>query len=398
MISRSLETVLKATRRGFPAAFVTGPRQSGKTTLARQCFPDFVYLNLEDIESRQEAVEDPVGLLRRVQGAPGVIIDEAQRAPDLFSYLQRPLDEGRLGFVVLTGSQNFLMSERIGQTLAGRVAIIEVLPLSVAERWSRPAADSDDFGSQPNDTPTPESLDQVLFCGGFPRVALGKDAIDPTMWLDSYLQTYVERDVRQIANVGDLAAFTRFLALCAGRSAQLLDATSLGSDAGVSHTTVQRWLSILEASYVITRLPPHHENFSKRVIKSPKLHFLDTGLLCRLLGLRKHQDIRLHPLKGAIFESFVVSELRKRFVHSGKRAPLFFFRDARGNEVDVLVDLGLRRLPVEVKLGETVVSEFTKGLDHYGRLSGVPGGWLVNGGLRTYGRGDHQIRSWSTLT
>jgi predicted AAA+ superfamily ATPase len=391
-----LERVLTAARRTFPAAFVTGPRQSGKTTLARQCFPDFVYLNLEDIQSRQEATEDPVGLLRRVQGAPGVIIDEAQRAPDLFSYLQQPLDEGRLGFVVLTGSQNFLMSERIGQTLAGRVAIIEVLPLSVAERWSRPAVECDDFSLPGNHGPTPESLDKVLFFGGFPRVALGDD--DPAMWLDSYLQTYVERDVRQIANVGDLAAFMRFLALCAGRTAQLLDASSLGSDAGVSHTTVQRWLSILEASYVISRLQPHHENFSKRVIKSPKLHFLDTGLLCRLLGLRKAEDIRLHPLKGAIFESFVVSELRKRFVHKGQRAPLFFFRDARGNEVDLLIDLGLRRLPVEIKLGETVVSDFVKGLEHYGRLSGVQGGCLVNGGQTSYVRGAHQIRSWSALT
>lgn len=389
--------MLRATRRAFPAAFVTGPRQSGKTTLARQCFPDFVYLNLEDMQSRQEALDDPVGLLRRVQGAPGVIIDEAQRAPDLFSYLQRPLDEGRLGFVVLTGSQNFLMSERIGQTLAGRVAIIEVLPLSVAERWSRQSSPSDDFVLHADDAPTPESLDQVLFSGGFPRVALGQD-MDRAMWLDSYLQTYVERDVRQIANVGDLAAFTRFLALCAGRSAQLLDVSGLGSDAGVSHTTAQRWLSILEASYVIARLQPHHENFSKRVIKSPKLHFLDTGLLCRLLGLRKPEDVRLHPLKGAIFESFVVSELRKRFVHNGQRAPLFFFRDARGNEVDVLIDMGLRQLPVEIKLGETVVSDFLKGIEHYTRLSGVPGGWLVNGGQRSYERGAHQIRSWSQLT
>lgn len=395
MLERSAAKVLLRVSTQFPGVFLTGPRQSGKTTLAQQAFPDFKYVSLEDPERRQEALEDPSGFLRRLQGQPGVILDEVQRAPELFSYLQQPLDEGRLGFVVLTGSQNFLLSEKIGQSLAGRVAILELLPLSMAERLGRPAVLPDDTERIPPHHQAPP-LDEILFAGAFPRVAI--DGTDPVMWLDAYLRTYVERDVRQLANVGDLDAFSRFLALCAGRSGQLLDLVSLGSDAGVSHATARRWISILEASYVVALLRPHHENFSKRVIKAPKLHFLDTGLLCRLLGLRKAEDIRVHPLKGAIFESFVVSELRKRFLHHGERAPLFFYRDSRGNEVDVLLDLGVRRIPVEVKLGETVVSEFMKGLDHYCKISGTAGGWLVNGGDRSYGRGPHQVRAWSTLT
>jgi hypothetical protein len=331
--------------------------------------------------------------LRRLAGGPGVILDEVQRTPELFSFLQQPLDEGRLGFVVLTGSQNFLLSEKISQSLAGRVAVVELLPLSMAERLGRPACAPDDL-DLPSNVPEPHlTLDQVLFEGSFPRVAA--DGVEPVLWLDSYLRTYVERDVRQMANVGDLDSYSRFLALCAGRSGQLVDLSSLGSDAGVSHTTARRWLSILEASYVLALLRPHHENFSKRVIKSPKLHFLDTGLLCRLLGLRRAEDIRVHPLKGAIFESFVIGELRKRFLHQGERAPLFFFRDSHGNEVDVIVDLGVRRLPIEIKLGETVASDFLKGLDRYGTL---PGGWLVNGGTRTYPRGPHQVRAWWTVT
>ncbi len=366
-----------------------------KITITQYEHQKFIPHRSEDPEQRQDALEDPSGFLRRLQGQAGVILDEVQRVPELFSYLQRPLDERRLGFVVLTGSQNFLLSEKIGQSLAGRVAILELLPLSMAERLGRVALTPDDMDQIPPHQSAPP-LDEVLFAGGFPRVAI--DGTDPVMWLDAYLRTYVERDVRQLANVGDLDAFSRFLALCAGRSGQLLDLVSLGSDAGVSHTTARRWISILEASYVLALLRPHHENFSKRVIKAPKLHFLDTGLLCRLLGLRKAEDIRVHPLKGAIFESFVVSELRKRFLHNGERAPLYFYRDSRGNEVDVVLDLGVRRIPIEIKLGETVVSEFFQGLEHYSKLSSQPGGWLVNGGDRSYPRGPHQVRAWSTLT
>lgn len=397
MLTRTAGRVIKKAASQLPGLFLMGPRQSGKTTLARRLFPDFTYVSLEDLQQREEALEDPVGLLRRLEGGAGVVLDEVQRAPDLFSCLQQSLDERRLGFVILTGSQNFLLSEKISQSLSGRVAIVELLPLSMAERMGRTAVSPDDLALPSAELAAPlQSLDEVLFGGSFPRVVVG--GVDPVVWLDAYLQTYVERDVRQLANVGDLAAFTRFLALCAGRSGQLLDLTSLGSDAGVSHATARRWLSILEASYVVALLRPHHENFSKRVIKAPKLHFLDTGLLCRLLGLRKPDDIRVHPLKGAIFESFVVSELRKRFLHNGERAPLYFYRDSRGNDVDALLDLGLRRLPVEAKLGETVVSEFFGGLSSYEKLSGQPGGWLVNGGTRTYTRGQHQVRAWWTLT
>ncbi len=379
----------------MPALFLTGPRQSGKTTLARQLFPDFLYLSLEARQTQEEATLDPVGFVRRLAGHRGVILDEVQRVPDLFSHLQQPLDDRTLGFVVLTGSQNFLLSQQVSQSLAGRAAVVELLPLSVAEREQRTPILADDFETAPTRI-RGETLDEILFTGGYPRVAA--EGVDAVSWLDAYVQTYVERDVRQLANVGDLAAFSRFLALCAGRCGQLLDFVSLGADAGISQTTARRWMSILEASYIVALLRPHHQNFSKRVIKAPKLHFLDTGLLCRLLGLRKVEDIRVHPLKGAIFECFVVSELRKRFLHQGQRAPLFFFRDSNGREVDLLVDLGVRRIPIEAKLGETVVREFFKGLEAYCALSGDRGGWLVNGGGDIYARGDHQVRAWWSLT
>ncbi len=405
VIDRTLKAHLAATVRSYPAVFLTGPRQSGKTTLARTTFPDFAYLSLEDLQNREEATDDPRRFLNRISRGPGAILDEVQNVPQLFSYLQSYLDERRGGPLVLTGSQHFLLSERIGQSLAGRVAILELLPLSVAEIAARKAITPDEFGvdrevnrEAGGEDPLPQvsSLDEILYRGCYPSLYDRK--LSPSTWLDGYVRTYVERDVRTLANVGDLDTFTRFLALAAGRSGQLLNLSSLAADAGVSQPTAKKWISVLRASYVIDLLQPHFENFSKRMIKTPKLHFLDTGLLCHLLRLRKPEDLETYPLRGAIFESFVVSELRKLFLHHGQRPPLYFWRDSNGREVDLLIDYGTRRVPIEIKTAETVTASALRGLDAYRALSGDPLGILVYGGGGSYRRSDTLVRGWQHVT
>lgn len=247
--------------------FLTGPRQSGKTTLARATFPSFAYHNLEDLQTRQFALDDPRGFLGELQGTRGVILDEVQRAPDLFSFLQQPVDEGRIGPVILIGSQQFLLSHQISQTLAGRAAVLELLPFSVAELCERPALQPDAL-VLPHDASVQApsiSLDDLLVSGCFPPIH--DRHLPPDVWLDGYLRTYVERDVRLLANIGNLDTFLRFLALCAGRSGQLLNLSALGGEAGVSHTTARAWISVLRASYVLDLLPPHHESFNTRQTK-----------------------------------------------------------------------------------------------------------------------------------
>src|SRR5262245_285875 len=266
MYPRTLEPRLRTLAATFPAVALTGPRQSGKTTLARATFPGFHYVSLEDLQNRQEAIEDPRGFLRRLEGKPGAILDEVQRTPDLFSYLQGFLDEKRAGPLVLTGSQHFLLSERISQSLAGRVAILELLLLSVAELARRPALTPEqvaDPAALRRDPPL-LPLEELLFRGLFPRIH--DQPLDATAWLDGYVRPYVERDVRPLTNIGNLEAFSRFLALCAGRSGQLLNSSALAVETGISHPTARHWISVLQASYVILLLKPHHENFNKSLV------------------------------------------------------------------------------------------------------------------------------------
>ena len=402
LIERTLTTRLLASAGSYPVVFLTGPRQSGKTTLARATFPEFAYVSLEDLQNREEAQEDPRGFLARLRGRPGAILDEVQRVPDLFSYLQGAADEGTHGPFVLTGSQQFLLNQHIGQTLAGRVAVLELLPFSVAELTRRQALDPTawEAGLRGRDAagvlvPPASSLDEALFAGFYPRIH--DRGLDPAQWLDGYVRTYVERDARQVGSIGDLAAFTRFVALCAGRSGQLLNLSALGADAGVSHTTARSWISVLEASYLVTLLRPHHANFNKRIVRTPKLVFLDTGLLCRLLGLRRASDLAVHPLRGAVFESFVVAELVKVFLHHGEPAPLFFWRASHGREIDALLDFAVSKVAVEAKSGLTVAADAFRGLDAYCSLSGAAG-VLVYGGDESYERRGHQVRAWWMLT
>jgi hypothetical protein len=396
MKSRELGHALGRIAGPFPVVFLTGPRQSGKTTLARATFPRFHYASLEDPPSRDEALEDPRGFLARFEGADGIVIDEAQRAPDLFSYLQGFVDDRRAGPVILTGSQHFLLSARIGQSLAGRAAVLTLLPFSYAELVGRPQLAPADLLArrQPRGRTAPaRDLDEILFSGMYPRIH--DRGLDPAPWLDSYVQTYIERDVRTLTNVGDLGAFSRFLKLCAGRAGQLVNLSAIGADAGVDQSTVKRWLSLLSASYVVDLLPPYHRNFRKRVVKAPKLYFNDTGLLCNLLGIRGAEHLRHHPLRGAIFENFVVAEIRKVFFNAAERPPLAFFRDSRGAEVDIVLEGAGALLPIEAKSGRTVAGDFLEGLDRFAALSGCGGGALVYGGDETYERRGHLVCSWA---
>jgi hypothetical protein len=392
LFRRTLEPLLKRRAREYPVVFLTGPRQSGKTTLSRAAFPRFAYVSLEDLDEREFARSDPRGFLARFEKRRGVILDEIQRVPELFSYLQGVADRPGSPRFVLTGSQQFQLSRRIGQTLAGRAAVLSLYPLSISELGGWKPIDPTRLDRvAPAQASLPE-LRRVLFSGLYPRIHAQR--LSPRDWLGGYVQTYVERDVRDVLNIGDLAAFDRFLVLLAGRTAQLLNLSSLASDCGISQPTARRWVSVLEASGVLVLLPPHHANFRKRLVKAPKAFFLDAGLASFLLGLRTERDLEGHPLQGALFETLVVSEVYKAFAHRGERPPLFFWRDLTGHEVDLVIELGRRTIPVEIKLSRTVRSDAFRGLDHYAGLAGVRGGVLVNGGDDIHRYGPHVVRSW----
>lgn len=346
MIERVLQERLQSAARQMPAVAVLGPRQSGKTTLCRAVFPEHAYVSLEAHDVREYASRDPRGFLATY--GQGVILDEVQRTPELFSYLQGEIDwDPAPGRFILTGSQHFGLTEAITQSLAGRVALLRLLPLSLEEVRLFPSS--------------PADLSSTLWTGGYPRIP--DRGLDPATWLADYVETYVQRDVRQVLNVTDLIAFTTFMKLCAGRTAQEQNMSSLGGDAGVSYNTARAWLSVLEASFIIFRLPPWHRNLRKRAVKAPKLHLVDSGLACHLLGIREPEQLRLHPLRGAIFESWVASEILKARLHRGRPGDLHHLREARGLEIDLLVEDGLRARAVEAKSGATIATDFFSNLE-----------------------------------
>ncbi|MFA6244681.1 MAG: ATP-binding protein [Candidatus Hydrogenedentales bacterium] len=394
MIPRHLANTLIRAAKQYPIVTVTGPRQSGKTTLARAAFNKHEYVSLENPDERTFAAEDPRGFLARFRGP--VIFDEAQRVPSLFSYLQEVVDnEDRAGRFVLTGSQNFLLLNAINQSLAGRTSVLHLLPLTYGEVIGRKPLSADAIGRDARKS-TEIHVDpfQVMHRGFYPRIHDKK--LDAQDWLRNYTQTYLERDVREIVNVGDIEAFGRFLRLCAGRCGQLLNVSGLGADCGISSVTARRWLSILETSFIVFLLRPHHRNFSKRLVKSPKLYFFDTGLLCYLLRIRSPEDLRTHAQRGSVFESFVISETAKHRYNRGVEPYLYFWRDSTGNEVDLILDWKDRLLPVEIKSGETVADDFFKGLEYWCGLekeqSGQPA--LVYGGDVSYKRHGMNVYSW----
>ena len=341
MIDREIEPRLKTLARKFPAIVLTGPRQSGKSTVCRRVFANLPYATLESPDVRAFASEDPRGFLKQFPN--GAILDEIQNSPQLPSYLQEIIDrEPTPGRWILTGSHNLSVMESASQSLAGRSAVVHLLPLSRDEviRFSH----------------HPKTLNEVLLTGGYPRI-LDRN-LKPADWLASYVATYLERDVRSISNVGDLVAFQRFVQLSAGRVAQLLNFSSLAADCGVAQPTAKAWSSVLEASFIAFRLPSYHGNISKRLIKMPKLHFYDTGLACWLLGIRDTAQLDLHPLRGAIFECWVVSEIIKQRFNLGEANGVYFFRDKAGLESDVLVQARKSLKIVEVKAGQTISSDW----------------------------------------
>lgn len=340
MITRDLTDRLRAAAKSFPAVTVTGPRQSGKSTLCQAVFLKHDYANLEAPDVRAFAMEDPRGFLAQYEN--GAILDEVQRCPELPSYLQGLIDKDPApGKWILTGSQNLVLLESVSQSLAGRTSVLHLLPLARSEVRR--------FKGYPKD------LDEALLAGGYPRIFDQK--LSPADWLGSYVGTYLERDVRTIKNVGDLVAFQRFTELCAGRTAQLLNLSALAADAGISQPTAKAWLSVLETSFIVFRLPSLHANIRKRLVKMPKLHFYDTGLACWLLGIRNADQLARHPLRGSIFETWVVSEVLKHRTNQGERGGVFFYRDQHGTEADLVVDGGTQRLLVEAKGGQTATKE-----------------------------------------
>jgi predicted AAA+ superfamily ATPase len=398
MLKRTLTKKLKEAAKRYPVVTLTGPRQSGKTTLVKMAFPDYDYRSLEEPDHRAFALEDPRGFL--AQFSEKVILDEIQRTPDLFSYIQTIVDTKDIsGQFILTGSQNFLLLQKVSQSLAGRCAVLHLLPFSLSELRQRRPLSINTIGRQlPNKNRLlDDGLSPVLFKGFYPRIH--DKILDPVDWLGNYFQTYVERDVRDVINVGDLETFSRFVRLCAGRNGQLLNLSSLANDCGITHTTSKRWISILEASFIVFLLRPHFKNFSKRLIKSPKLYFLDTGLLTFLLRIRSAEDLRIHALYGNIFESYVISELLKNYMNRGEEHAIYFWRDSTGNEIDVIIDEGDCLIPLEIKAGQTVTSDFFKGIRFWRKLSADPERYaaLVYGGDEIYTRSETYVYPWSVF-
>lgn len=380
MIPRLLADYLREGARYFPVVTITGPRQSGKTTLIRSIWPDKTYHSLEDPDTLDFAATDPRGFLRQ-GNSHGLIIDEAQRHPELFNYLQGYADTASPGHYVLSGSNNFLRMERITQSLAGRTEIASLLPFSVTEL---PAGALSVYAS----------WDELAWKGFFPHVhATGLPA---DRFAKDYLATYIERDVRLVKNIGDLASFRRFLRLCAGRAGQVLNLSGLAGDAGISVATARSWLSLLEAAWLVLILPPWLESFNKRIVKSPKLYWTDTGLLCHALDIGSPADLAVHPFRGAVFENLFVAERYKAYLNKGDRPPLHFWRDSSGREVDLVEETPTGPVLWECKSGQTIGSDFCKHLHYLGDLAGVPADRrrLVYGGQEDQARSGAAVLSW----
>lgn len=350
-ITRQISETILQHSQWYPIIYLGGPRQSGKTTLLQRLFPKLPYVSLEDPDVQLLATEDPRRFLNAY--SQGAIFDEVQRVPALFSYLQTKVDADKSLKFVLSGSQNFLLMEKISQSLAGRVGILNLLPLSFNEIQT---------------TDAPIKLDLLAWRGGYP--ILFDSTVPKEVFFNNYLQTYLERDVRSLKNVGDLSLFIRFMRLCAGRIGQPLNMSNLANDAGVAGNTVKSWLSVLEASYIIFLLPPYHQNFNKRLTKTPKMYFFDTGLVCHLLGISESDQLETHHYYGNIIENYLIAELHKKRTNQGKRPVFSFWKDQKNNEIDLLIEEDGKTKAVEIKSSQTFNPRLLTGLNNWQNLSG----------------------------
>jgi len=383
MIPRAILPLLLEDAKSYPVIGILGPRQSGKTTLAKAAFPEHKYISLEDIDLRNEISKDPRGFLEEYKNEQGIILDEFQHVPELLSYIQTHVDkEKKRGKFILTGSQKFLMNQAITQTLVGRISLHTLLPLSISELKTYKIL--------------PEKMEQALYQGFYPTF-YGENP--PTIrWFRSYVQTYLERDIRQITNVIDLDLFQTFTQLCAARVGQVLNISALGNDCGISDQTARRWLSLLEASYILFFVHPYHKNYNKRIVKSPKLYFYDTGLACSLLKIAI-TDLPFHSFTGGLFESMIMSDLIKQYHILGVTPQLYFWHDQSVNEVDCIIEHGQKVIPIEIKAGKTVVPNFFKSLTYWNEVSGnsPSTGYIVYGGPESQMRPNGRVVSWQSI-
>ena len=378
MIPRILERKITQLADKFPVISVTGPRQSGKTTLIKSIFSGYKYTSLEEPDIRLIAGSDP---RRFLETGPRMIIDEIQRVPELFSYIQSFTDESKInGQFIISGSQSFLLNQNISQSLAGRVAILNLLPFSFSEL--------SDHGIRIS------SYENMIYTGFYPR--LYDQNINPDDFFPNYIQTCIERDIRLLQNVHNLSLFVRFLKLCAGRTGQLLNLNSLANDCGISVNTAKSWISVLEASFIIFLLQPHFRNFNKRVVKTPKLYFYDTGLACSLLEIRSEAQLKTHYLRGTLFENLILAELIKERYNKGLRNNCYFWRDNKGVEIDCIIDTGEKLIPVEIKSADTFDKEFFRNIKYWNNLSGNPpdNSYLIYGGNNSADTKEGKLVSW----
>ena len=381
-IPRLMAKELRRSAREYPVVAILGPRQSGKTTLAKKTFPEKDYISMEDLDNRQFAHRDPRGFLETRKSA--VIIDEAQRVPDLLSYIQTKTDrERKKGQFILTGSNQFLLEEKITQSLAGRVSVLRLLPLSLREL------------SKAGDLKEKKSLFEVIFKGFYPQ--LHGENIRSRPWFSNYTDTYINKEVRLVKNIGNLSQFSVFLKMCAARTGQLVNLQSFANDCGTAQNTIKSWLSVLESGFIIKRLSPYYKNFNKRLIKASKIYFYDTGLLCHLLSIQTPDEIVSHSLKGALFENLVFAEIEKRFFNQGRRAPVYFWRSSAGREMDFLIDEKPLKT-IEVKAGQTLIPEFFKNTDFFQSLTDNPvRSYLIYAGSEDQIRKNIRALSWKNL-